>query len=58
MQGVEHGSGPSHTSSAALREHSKQLQHLRGQDLFIQVGPPDFLHSSWNSRLHHQQHKR
>eukprot|EP00891_Asterochloris_glomerata_P006512 jgi/Astpho2/6512/fgenesh1_pg.00099_%23_1_t len=37
MQGVEHGSGPSHTSSAALREHSKQLQHLRGQDLFIQV---------------------
>ena len=49
MQGVEHGNGASHTSSATLLEHSKQLQHLRGQDLFIQVGRPDFLHNSCQS---------
>ena len=51
VQGIEHGSGASHTSSATLLDHSKQLQHLRGQDLFIQVGLPDFPHSSCKSKI-------
>ena len=49
MQGIEHGSEASHTSSSTLLDHSKQLQHLRGQDLFIQVRLPDFPHSSCKS---------
>ena len=57
MQGVEHGSGASHTSSATLLEHSKQLQHLRGQDLFIQVGRPDLCTTVASLTLHHWQHQ-